>query len=408
MRKIYFIVLFLLGIVLSLVLLAGSTAQKTRAQETQETQETLRTFPNPADLRGWEIYSADQPPPDEYSNQFTSLEAPSDLASLAVASPQTTIPIFTVTLIRRYTVNRNTGDREPIQILFYDAGTRPNDGDAVRITFNGRVIREVLPLSPSAVAVPIPGTDLRPDESDFRPGINRLEVTALGTGRVPLNTVGIIFPANIVGDGRRRDIPFGLASSQTIAATLGFPQIALCKTRFRFPCRPSGGLSVFPESAQHVLEAQGVPPEPITVPLKPGRSGNPLRTAGYPRLLTVDRPRRDRRSYQSVDANYLSCSVVQPNQNKDEYPPAVFLENGTEDLSIPLDTRPIYKEDSRLARYIGSAHVKCISDRDNQQSGNSFGQQLRLYIEPDPLTGEAGRTRYRIANGNTIEFVILD
>ncbi|MEI2578510.1 hypothetical protein [Scytonema sp. PRP1] len=379
MRRIRFIVLFLLGIVFSLILLTGSRAQ--------ETQETLRTPSNPADLRGWEIYPAGQVPPD----QSIPLTTPSDLTSLAIAAPQTEVSTFAITLVQRFTVD-NDNKRQPISLLLYDAGTTPNDGDAVRITFNNRVVNEFVPLTISGTSVPL-------RESDFKPGINRLVVTALGVGTVPLNTVGIIIPGRIIGDGNPRDIKYAISSGQTITATLGFPQIALCKTRFRFPCRQSGGMSVFPETAQHVLEAQGMPPEPITAPLVPGATGNPYREDGYPRLLTLDRQRRIARGQRST-RSYVCPPQNGIRQDRDEYPPAAFLENGVEDTSIPID--PDNEDESIRARFRGSAHIKCISSRDNQQSGNSFGQQLASYKEfeaADP---------YPIENGSTIEFVILD
>ncbi|OKH23924.1 hypothetical protein [Chroogloeocystis siderophila] len=345
-------------------LLSGSTPLGTQ-------QEGLRNPPNPADLEGWEIYPPGQLPPDFASPSPSQSVSPStsDVVPFAVARPATNVPTFTVTIVKR-----------PITLIFYDAGTAPGDGDAVRIAFNGQTVKNVLPLTISGTVVQFPA-------NLFRPGVNRIAITALGSGAIPLNTVGMIFPSTQVGNGNRRDIQFAITSGQTIGTTVGFPQIALCRTRFRFPCVASRSLSVFPESAQHVLEAQGIPPQPIVAPLRPGRTGNPLRRS-YPRLLTVDRPNSTTRRNQSIAA-YRTCPP-KPNgttQDRDEYPPAVFLENG-----VPNNS----------GVYVGSAHIKCIASRDNQLSGSSFGSQLNFYRE------RPNATPYAIDNQDTIEFVILD
>lgn len=59
MRKIYFFALIALGVIAILILLSGSA--------TQEAYEVLVNPPDPADLRGWEIYPADQTPSDKPS-----------------------------------------------------------------------------------------------------------------------------------------------------------------------------------------------------------------------------------------------------------------------------------------------------------------------------------------------------
>ncbi len=152
------------------------------------------------------------------------------------------------------------------------------------------------------------------------------------------------------------------------------PQIALCKTVVQFPC-----VRTFPETAQHVLEAQGVPPEPITAPLLPRRTGNPLRKS-YPRLLKLDRSTpNDPNKVKNRRGRSTNAYICPPNlgQDKDEYPPAVFAENK------------------------GSAHIKCISLSDNRGSGSSFDRQLERYkVSPTSPPVE-------IANGDSIEFVIL-
>lgn len=165
-----------------------------------------------------------------------------------------------------------------------------------------------------------------------------------------------------------------ITTGNSFITTVGLPQIALCKTVVQFPCN-----GTYPESAQHVLEAQGIPPEPITAPLIPGRTGNKPR-ARYPRLLRIDRatpndPNKvDNRRGRSTNAYKCPPNLE---QDKDEYPPALFAEN------------------------LGSAHIKCINSKDNSGSGGSFASQLLRY-KVSPTSPPVA-----IANGDSIEFVIL-
>ncbi|NJL39985.1 MAG: hypothetical protein HC899_26940 [Leptolyngbyaceae cyanobacterium SM1_4_3] len=59
MRRVYFVALILLGISTILILLVGSAKQEAR--------DVLVNPPDPADLRGWEIYPAGQTPSDKLS-----------------------------------------------------------------------------------------------------------------------------------------------------------------------------------------------------------------------------------------------------------------------------------------------------------------------------------------------------
>ncbi len=121
-----------------------------------------------------------------------------------------------------------------------------------------------------------------------------------------------------------------LAAGQQFVTTFGFPQIAFCLTNpIRFPCTTQA----YPESVQHILEARGIPPQPITSPIRPGKSGNQVPSVGYPLLFTIDRPRATSRRNAST-SSYLPCAAGI--QDLDEYPPSVLLENA------------------------GSAHIKCI------------------------------------------------
>lgn len=209
---------------------------------------------------------------------------------------------------------------------------------------------------------------------NLRPGSNRIRILALNEGLLSPNTVGIEYTAAQVLEKQPMTRVVDITIGNSFITTVGLPQIALCKTVVQFPCTKT-----HPESAQHVLEAQGIPPEPITAPLIPGRTGNPLRER-YPRLLTIDRAtpndikKVDNRRTRSTNAYQCLNPRI---QDKDEYPPALFAEN------------------------LGSAHIKCISRSDNRGSGSSFVNQLIRYkVSPTspPVV---------IANGDSIEFVIL-
>jgi hypothetical protein len=164
-----------------------------------------------------------------------------------------------------------------------------------------------------------------------------------------------------------------LLVGQSFVTTVGFPQIALCKTRFQFPC---GIARLTPETAQHVLEALGMPPEPITAPLRRGQTGNPV-PSSYPRLLTLDRDNRavtDARRRRSTRPYVCPSSST---QDKDEYPMASVVEN------------------------FSSAHIKCIKREDNQDAGIGYRNQINAYSTTSTGSG------VKLEDGTTIEFVIL-
>lgn len=206
---------------------------------------------------------------------------------------------------------------------------------------------------------------------NVRAGVNRIEFVAVSEGSSLPLTLGFSYAADQVVEKRTYAKRIDLKVGQTFPTTVGFPQIALCQYVQRFPCRANGP---HPESAQHVLDAQGLPPEPITAPLIPGRIGNPPRPF-YPRLLEIDRPgaiqrRRDStRNYACPDPSILDL---------DEYPPALFKENE------------------------GTAHIKCIDYSDNRSAGWSFANQINQYRITD-----GGPIQPRIDDKEMIEFVVL-
>lgn len=264
--------------------------------------------------------------------------------SRAVASPANNVSTFNITVVKN-----------PFYITLYDPGVV--DGDIVRLIVNGKVRMNSIILTGAKLEIP----------TDLKPGVNRIEVVALNQGSISPNTVGIEYRADQVLAKRTTGVQLDLLPGTSYVTSVGFPQIALCLTNFTFPCTTQ----TYPESAQHVLEAQGRPPQPITAPLK--GVGNPLRPE-YPRLLTIDRDRSTARRYVSTR------SYVCPNSSvidKDEYPGAVFEENNY------------------------SAHIKCISKGDNRGAGNSYGMQINRYrVTPTSQP-------VKLADNDVIEFVIL-
>jgi hypothetical protein len=85
-------------------------------------------------------------------------------------------------------------------------------------------------------------------------------------------------------------------------------------------------MSRHPEAAQHALDAQN---------------------AGHPSILTIDRPGRKARSRQALRGYPTECGC-----ERDEYPPAVFLEGGR------------------------GASVRLIDALDNSSAGGTLGRQL--------------------------------
>lgn len=266
-----------------------------------------------------------------------------------VASPRVFVSTFDTTIVKR-----------PFKIKVYDTGAQ--DGDVVRIVLNATLVRQVtLTSTPQVIQL-----------DNVRAGVNRIEFIAISEGSSPPLTLGTIYDADQVVEKRTYATRKDLTVGETFPTTVGFPQIALCQYVQRFPCRAPGG--PHPESAQHVLDAQGLPPEPITAPLIPGKIGNPPRPF-YPRLLEIDRPgatqrRRDStRNYQCPDPSI---------QDLDEYPPALFKENE------------------------GTAHIKCINNSDNRSAGWSFGNQINQYI-----IQEGGSIQPKIEDKEMIEFVVI-
>lgn len=326
---------------------AGPGGSPTSGSSPPARREPLEKVPDSNRIDGQIVPSS---PTDLREGSPTS----DDVTANAVARPATGVATFNTTILRR-----------PFKVRIYDGAFQ--DGDIVRVTFNGRTINPALLITNAGQTFEFS------EAQGLKRGVNLLEIAAINEGSEPPNTPSIEYSADQTLNGQLLKQTLGLNPGQSFVTTVGFPQIAICRTRVRFPCltRP------FPESSQHVLEAIGNPPEPIRAALKPRATGNPLR-GRYPRLLTIDRDNGTTRRNRST-APYAACPRRNgQRQQLDEYPPAVFLEN------------------------LGSAHIKCILGSDNQGAGSTFGFQLRAYAEV------LGNPVYRLDGGVTIEFIVLD
>jgi hypothetical protein len=269
-------------------------------------------------------------------------------------SPQANVSRFSVTLVK-----------EPATLEIFDSGVP--DGDIVEIRLNNTSLgRFNLPSD----------TNSREIKLSTGAGVNRIEISAISEGTASPTTLGIRFKEDQVVQKDTFARSQSLKRGQSFVFTAGYPQIALCFTTVRFPCVGQGPT---PFSGQHVLEARGNPPAPITAKVKKGQTGNPLRSS-YPKLLTNDTNMANaiQRRGDSIKA-YDTCpqSPLGQKQDRDEYPPAKFFENR------------------------GSAHIKCIPAGDNRRAGKVFQLQLDNYrIDP-------GGPSYEVGQGDVVEFVIL-
>lgn len=278
---------------------------------------------------------------------ITPFETNSRTTPRAIASPANNVSTFNITVVKN-----------PFYIILYDPGTI--DGDIVRLIINGRIRKDSIILTGAKLEIP----------TDLKPGVNRIEVVALNQGSISPNTVGIEYRADQVLAKRTTGVQLDLLPGASYVTSVGFPQIALCLTNFTFPCTTR----IYPESAQHVLEAQGTPPQPITAAFK--GTGNPLRLE-YPRLLTIDRGALNDKSRVRRYVSTRNYVCPDKSQDKDEYPGAVFEENNY------------------------SAHIKCINLSDNRGSGNSYGMQINKY-KVSPTSPPV-----KLDDKDVIEFVIL-
>lgn len=356
-KKIWFATLTSLGCAAILLLTTINNFSLAQAKElipifqVAQARERSREYPFPHITIDRKV----EPTRTDPSPSKPAPSKPDVIRTTAIAFPIISVPRFDITVVKR-----------PLEIRFYDTGTF--DGDRIRIRLNNRFVRDLTLTSAGTIVKfenPLP---------ELRESINRIEIIALSEGSLPPLTLGVELAANQVVQKQTMAMTRDMTVGQTFPISIGFPQIALCLSIPRFPCslrRPHF------ESATHVLESIGIPPEPITAPLLPGKVGNPLRNF-YPRLLTLDRNIKsvvDSRRDASIKAYKCPAGA---NQDRDEYPPAAVIEN------------------------FGSAHIKCIDGLDNQGAGASLGTQWNYY----KIT-ENGPNQPRLDDGDTIEFVVL-
>jgi hypothetical protein len=214
-----------------------------------------------------------------------------DSSAHATAVPSPNISTFDVTIIDR-----------SLQLLFFDDDVV--DGDIIQVSLNGTVVQ--------TVSLTVSGTVVVFNPERFVPGVNSIEITAIGEGTIRPNTVGITFPSNSVVQQTRQTFSRQIFSNQTSVLTVGFPQIAICRTTVIFPCRGSSDSVArpYPESSDHVLEARSSPPPPILVPIKTP-PGNPVPSTPYPSLLTIERLGSRSRRTRST-RSYFRCNNSAP------------------------------------------------------------------------------------------------
>ncbi len=301
-----------------------STAQIAEQQE----EQTVAPDPNDPNLIQGEILPAPEGSPPAPQTTPEQGAAPGQAETQAIAAPSPAVATF-----------NNTVLHSTFDLQLVEDGIP--DGDTVTVKLNGRTVTSVV-LTARRRDVPL----------ELKPGANKIEVIAVDEGSRPPNTVRVVYPSDETLDGQELSRPLRLATGGKFETLVGLPQIAICSTVVKFPC--FGG-NPYPESAQHALEALGVPPQPISAPLEtPTSTPNPLRSS-YPRFLTIDRgPNGAKRiARQRASTKNYKCPDSRT-QDRDEYPQALFLENAS------------------------SAHIKCITLGDNRGSGATIGNQVIL------------------------------
>ncbi len=267
----------------------------------------------------------------------------------AIASPIANVPTFNQTVVRN-----------PVDLELFDQNT-PANGNIINVILNDEIVASNLSLTSTRQTFPLP----------LEAGINTIQIVVVNEGFAIPNTLCFQVGATQTVENVASGNCVALATGQQFVTTFGFPQIAFCLTEpITFPCTTRA----YPESAQHILEAKGIPPQPIPQNVKPNKTGNPVPSEGYPLLFTIDRPRATSRRTASTDA-YFPC--LPGIQDLDEYPPSVLLENG------------------------GAAHIKCIDKSDNRGSGASLGNQINYPRTP------GGIRQPRLDDGDIVEIQVL-
>jgi hypothetical protein len=208
---------------------------------------------------------------------------------------------------------------KPLTISFRDGGTQVNDGDAITVTLNGKIIVNDLLLTSVDQAF----------QFTLDPGQNTLTVVATSEGVVPNSTPLVTITQSQIYSGTPQ-YGYVLTVGQSASFSLAFVQVGVAQ------------VSTSPMAAQHALDAQ---------------------TAGRSRLCT-----KDQAGTQARRTSSLALSGLPPisTMQRDEYPPAICLENA------------------------GAADVKYIENRDNSVAGGFLGGGIKPF-----------------ANGDTVELVVV-
>lgn len=196
-------------------------------------------------------------------------------------------------------VNRRT------DVILYDAGTRI-DGDTVSVVFNGNVIRPNFLLQDKITAPTI--------KLDLRVGRNELTLISISTGITPFNTVGIEFQTPVIYG--KNNFQANLGPGLTTSVDFGLPTVRVNR-------------AASPQAAKHI--------EDVLV---------------SPQIMTIDRKGAKARRTSSLKASGIA---PQPGKDRDEAPPAIFVENG------------------------GNASVRLIDLGDNRSAGRQIGAQVNNY-----------------------------
>lgn len=196
-------------------------------------------------------------------------------APLAIASPIANVPTFNQTVVRN-----------PVDLELFDQNT-PANGNIINVILNDEIVASNLSLTNTTQTVPLP----------LEAGINTIQIVVVNKGVISPNTVCFQVGATQTVENVVSGNCVALSTGQQFVTTFGFPQIAFCLTEpITFPCTTRA----YPESAQHILEAKAIPPQPIPQTVKFNKTGNPVPSEGYPLLFTIDRPGADSRRTAST------------------------------------------------------------------------------------------------------------
>ena len=260
-------------------------------------------------------------------------------------------PVFQESLI----VKRN-----PIHVILKDGDKLDGDTVAIYVINNGvKTLEQQVGLTKEPISY----------EVKLKPGKNIIRVEAVSPGFIslpaPLTTLWMRIDKNdIVGNGQnliRQNLTVGPLPGSSVSIAASFPQIGISK-------------GIHPQSACHMVEAWA----------GAGQQNDPRGRFQPPRphLVTIDRPNNETR--RNASTYPFECTALKPNgkkaDNKDEYPQALFEENGS------------------------AASVKCVQESDNKGSGS----QIKNQINGNSFYGGIPNPYGRLDDGSVVEMVVRD